>query len=106
MTTCNYNAEMKAVGIRELKSRLSEYVRLASSGEVILVTDRGVVVAELRQPYTPMNTELPYPGLVELVRKGKARLGLPNDPELYTRRTVQTEAGTAIRLLDQERGDR
>lgn len=88
---------MKAVGIRELKSRLSEYVRLASSGEV---------VAELRQPYTPINAELPYPGLIELVRKGKARLGLPNDPELYTSRPVQTKAGTAIRLLDLERGDR
>ena len=41
---------MRAVGIRELKDRLSEYVRIASSGEVVLVTDRDRVVAELVPP--------------------------------------------------------
>jgi len=41
---------MKAVGVRELKNRLSEYLRLVRKGEKILVTDRGEVVAELRQP--------------------------------------------------------
>ena len=38
---------MKSVGIKVLNSRLSEYVRLAASGETILVTDRDQVVAEL-----------------------------------------------------------
>jgi hypothetical protein len=32
---------MKAVGVRELKNRLSEYLRLVKNGEEILVTDRG-----------------------------------------------------------------
>lgn len=41
---------MRAVGIRELKDHLSEYVRLASAGEVVLVTDRDRVVAELVRP--------------------------------------------------------
>jgi antitoxin (DNA-binding transcriptional repressor) of toxin-antitoxin stability system len=41
---------VRAVGIRELKDHLSEYVRLASAGEVVLVTDRDRVVAELVQP--------------------------------------------------------
>ena len=41
---------MKAVGIRELKARLSQYIREVRRGEVVLVTDRGEVVAELRQP--------------------------------------------------------
>jgi antitoxin (DNA-binding transcriptional repressor) of toxin-antitoxin stability system len=31
---------MRAVGIKELKNRLSEYVRVAASGETVLVTDR------------------------------------------------------------------
>ena len=35
------------VGIRELKARLSEYVRKAAGGEQILVTDRGRPVARL-----------------------------------------------------------
>ena len=41
---------MKAVGIKQLKARLSEYVRLARTGETILVSDRDEVVAELGPP--------------------------------------------------------
>ena len=41
---------MQSVGIKALNSRLSEYVRLAASGETILVTDRDRVVAELGPP--------------------------------------------------------
>ena len=39
---------MRAVGIRELKNRLSEYLRQVQNGERVLVTDRGRVIAELR----------------------------------------------------------
>ena len=38
---------MKVVGIKQLKVRLSEYVRLAKAGETVLVTERDEVVAEL-----------------------------------------------------------
>ena len=41
---------MRAVGIKVLKNKVSEYVRLASGGERILVTDRDRVVAELVPP--------------------------------------------------------
>jgi antitoxin (DNA-binding transcriptional repressor) of toxin-antitoxin stability system len=41
---------MKAIGIRELKAGLSRYLRDVAAGEVVLVTDRGRVVAELRAP--------------------------------------------------------
>jgi len=39
---------MKAVGVKQLKARLSEYLRLTKAGETILVTERDEVVAELR----------------------------------------------------------
>jgi prevent-host-death family protein len=39
---------MKSVGVKQLKARLSEYLRLVRSGETVLVTDRDEVVAELR----------------------------------------------------------
>ena len=39
---------MKTVGIRSLKAKLSEYIRLVKAGEIILVTERDEVVAELR----------------------------------------------------------
>jgi antitoxin (DNA-binding transcriptional repressor) of toxin-antitoxin stability system len=39
---------MRAVGIKTLKAKLGEYIRLAKAGETILVTERENVVAELR----------------------------------------------------------
>ena len=41
---------MRSVGLKVLKNKLSEYVRLAASGETVLVTDRDRVVAELVPP--------------------------------------------------------
>ena|SRR5437870_9215478 len=41
---------MKTVGLKVLKNKLSEYVRIAASGETVLVTDRDRVVAELVPP--------------------------------------------------------
>ena len=95
---------MKAVGVRELKNRLSEYLRLVRNGEEILVTDRGEVVAELRQPSARVT--LPYPALLEAVRHGRVRLGLPNRPDLYPELGRVMPPGSAARLLDEERGER
>ncbi len=95
---------MKAVGVRELKNRLSEYLRLVRNGEEILVTDRGEVVAELRQP-TP-RLALPYPQLLDLARQGRVRLGMPNRPDLYPALGAPLPAGSAATLLDEERGER
>lgn len=41
---------MRTVGLKVLKNKLSEYIRLVASGETVLVTDRDKVVAELRPP--------------------------------------------------------
>ena len=42
---------MRSVGLKVLKNKLSEYVRLAASGETVLVTDRDRVVAEIVPPH-------------------------------------------------------
>ena len=41
---------MRSVGLKTLKNKLSEYVRLAAGGETVLVTDRDRVVAEIGPP--------------------------------------------------------
>ena len=41
---------MQTVGVRELKNKLSEYLRRVRLGERVLVIDRGEVVAELLPP--------------------------------------------------------
>jgi prevent-host-death family protein len=50
VATSGYIENMKSVGVRELKNRLSEYLRDVRAGERVLVTDRGEVVAELAPP--------------------------------------------------------
>jgi len=44
---------MRSVGLKILKNKLSEYVRLATAGETIVVTDRGRPVAEIVPPQHP-----------------------------------------------------
>ena len=61
---------MRTVGIKTLKDRLSEYVRLAGSGETILITDRDRVVAELVPPAQTRADRLPDALLADAVRRG------------------------------------
>jgi len=53
VTPGDYHGFMKAVGVKQLKARLSEYLRAVKAGEIILVTDRDEVVAELRPARGP-----------------------------------------------------
>jgi prevent-host-death family protein len=41
---------MHAVGLKTLKNKLSEFVRLAASGETVVITDRGRPVAQIVPP--------------------------------------------------------
>lgn len=61
---------MRVVGIKVLKNKLSEYIRLASNGETILVTDRDQVVAELTRPQASRAPQGADSVLADLVRKG------------------------------------
>ncbi|MBI2375857.1 MAG: prevent-host-death protein [Deltaproteobacteria bacterium] len=64
---------MRAVGIKVLKNKLTEYVKLAAGGETILVTDRDQVVAELCAPRSGRSPMLADAQLAELVRQGILR---------------------------------
>jgi len=59
-----------AVGLKTLKNKLSEYVRLAARGETVLVTDRDRVVAELGPPREGRSPLLADAILAEAVRQG------------------------------------
>ena len=65
-----YLAGMRSVGIKVLNSRLIEYVRLAASGETILVTDRDRVVAELGPLRETRSPILADAFLADAVRSG------------------------------------
>lgn len=61
---------MRAVGLKILKNKLSEYVRLAAGGETVLVTDRDRVVAELVPPRTGRSLIHADAMLAQAVREG------------------------------------
>ena len=61
---------MRAVGIKALKNRLSEYIRLVKAGETVLVTERDQIVAELGPPRPERSTMLADAMLADAVRKG------------------------------------
>ena len=61
---------MRAVGLKTLKNKLSEYVRLVANGETVLVTDRDRVVAELTPPREGRSELLADAMLAEAMRRG------------------------------------
>ena len=97
---------MKAVGLRELKNRLSQYVREVRSGESVLVTDRGEVVAELAPPGQAAGQGAIPSELVALARRGQVVLGGSNEAALYPELPRLLERRRGAQLLDEERGTR
>lgn len=61
---------MRSVGLKVLKNKLSEYVRIAAGGETVLVTDRDRVVAEIVPPRAGRSPLLADALLAEAVREG------------------------------------
>jgi prevent-host-death family protein len=97
---------MQTVGIRELKAKLSEYLRRARKGEVVLVTDRGRVVAEIRSATGRPGTDDELAGLRVLIDQGLVREGTPTDPSAYRPSPLRAPDGTARRDIDLDREDR
>lgn len=98
---------MRTIGIRELKAQLSRTLRDVQDGDVYLVTDRGRVVAELRQPTTPSAADL------SPADQGKLRLAALGELRVAERPRVSCRADetpaadeTAQAWLDWTRGDR
>jgi antitoxin (DNA-binding transcriptional repressor) of toxin-antitoxin stability system len=96
---------MRAVGIKVLKNKLSEYVRLAAAGETVLVTDRDVVVAELRAPSPGRADNLPDARLAEAARQGWVVPPVDKVSPLPPAPAVMTLA-ELLQELDEAREDR
>jgi antitoxin (DNA-binding transcriptional repressor) of toxin-antitoxin stability system len=99
---------METVGIRELKNHLSAYVRKVEAGDIVIVTDRGRIVAELRPPGLPAHPGV-HPGLLELVRRDGLRLPTAVvDPAVFDAPLPKIDLGglTVQDLVDHQRGDR
>lgn len=102
----SYLHPMRTVGLKILNSKLSEYIRLAASGETVLVTDRDRVVAEIVPPRAERSPILADALLAEEVRRGRltppalANAGPPPTPApVATLEELMAE-------LDEDRADR
>ena len=105
VATRGYNKAMhtlKTVGIRKLKNSLSSYIREVKSGAIILITDRGDIVAELKSPdreYSQLNRDRLKQ---EWIDSNKLLLPL-YEKKTIRRSPVSLPEGTSIRILDNER---
>jgi antitoxin (DNA-binding transcriptional repressor) of toxin-antitoxin stability system len=94
---------MTSVGIRDLKNHLSRYLRKLRPGQVIAITDRGRVVAELRAPASV--PELPD-AYSSLIAKGTIRPARESgDPLAGLGRAAPAPKGTAARLIREDRDE-
>jgi antitoxin (DNA-binding transcriptional repressor) of toxin-antitoxin stability system len=97
---------MRAVGLKILKNKLSEYVRLAAAGETVLVTDRDHVVAEIVPPQSSRSASVSDALLADAVRQGWIRPpSLPRGGGPPPRRPVQPWSALE-RELSNDRDDR
>ena len=92
---------MVKVGIAELKAQLSHYVGITRSGEEVLITDRGHPVAMLT-PLMGREADIP-PHLLEMERRGEARIGTGKLPEQARERPRLKEGYSAVQALIDER---
>lgn len=96
---------MRAVGLKVLKNRLSEYVRLAAAGESVLVLDREHVVAELGPPAPHRGRHIADERKAELIRRGDLTpAAVPR--RVPPARTPVAPLAEILQELDQDRADR
>src|SRR6266542_1652104 len=98
---------MKAVGIKQLKTHLSDYIRLVKGGETILVTDRDEVVAEMRPARRQASRVGPVEETLELLAEtGQVtRASLSKKGWAWKPRPIGLPTGAAKELLDELRAD-
>lgn len=96
---------MRSVGIRVLKNKLSEYVRLAAAGETVLITDRDRVVAELSPPRESRAPTVADAVLAEMVRHGTLTPALRRPGPAPESRPIGPLA-SVLGALDEARADR
>ena len=96
---------MKTLGVRELKNRLSAYLRIVEQGERVAVTHRGRIVAELGPPAKAAEEEA-QSDLRRRARAGTVRLSAPNNPDIYPLPFRRLSSRVVQDLLDEVRGER
>ena len=102
---------MKSVGVKVLKDNLSKYLRMVRDGEVVLVTDRDEVIAEIQSSQRLVSASLTRWELFlrQEERRGSVRRPKAGPvPSIDELRRLPRPVGKVDlqRLLDRIRSDR
>lgn len=99
---------MRVVGVKDLKANLSAWLRRVRTGETVLVTDRNLVVAELRPvPPRPAPREGREDALAGLAEAGElTRAALSKAGWAWSPRGLGLPPGTAHQLIAEGRSER
>ena len=97
---------MRAVALKTLESKLSEYVHLAQEGETVLVTERDRVVARLAPPLEERQPTPDGGGLSEAVQKGWITLPPRRETQGPPPRIPTMSWKELSRELDEDRAER
>ena len=99
---------MKTADVKQLRARLSEYLRLVETGEIVLITERDEVIAELRpagrRPAPARSLEAQLQALADAGET--TRPTLSKGEWTWKVKGLGLPLGTAARLLDEIRDDR
>ena len=95
---------MRSIGLKVLKNKLSEYVRIVATGETVLITDRDRVVAEMIPPQGGKN-DVADAYLMQLLRNGWMVAPASPNHEAPPRKPIGTWAELCVDLAD-DRQDR
>ena len=97
---------MRTIGVRELKAHLSKTLSEVRAGEVFLITDRGRVIAELRQPSVAQrDLSAVEQATLRLAKAGELRVA-ETARASYAPTGVRMPDGTAQSWLDWTRGEK
>ena len=93
---------MQMVGIKELKDKLTYYLKLTRKGDKIIVTDRGSPLAVIRSLDQLEEGAGPEERLASLAKRGLIRL--PRRPGKFTPfRSIETTGKPASQIILEER---
>ncbi len=97
---------MDEIGVRELKSKLSETLRRVEAGQAVRVTSRGRTVAEIVPPRDPLENEID-PELLKMESEGRITLSrIPRSQRPGPEPTKGKPGKTGTELILEGRAER
>ena len=92
---------MRSIGVKKLKNDLSRYLKLVKQGEVVYVTDRDEIVAEIHKPTTPSSIIDPWTSFLnQLERQGSLRRAKLSESQILSEWKSEISKNSPVSSLE------